>query len=283
MPMDNNINRNTLLRSCSQKMFTDWTIYPHSKLIGLVKNYYIENGDIPEFMYAPAPKDKPKLFGFIVKEDGIIVTANDYQTNAIMLVFNENQVIDICPSETSIACNEYLYPDAKKMLLAYPSVGKHFSFCSNITATDFKERLYCYKNGVAASDTNRESEVDFWIYRNSVIVANTNGILSSTITFRKSSGFEQCYEVLLDADKTYATDFTVKSADIEEGLSLPILVDALKPQSMLIDRIQDSYFHRELVFTKDNTGKFTDYNIKTGYSTLKNTLTNLGLLQMPTE
>ncbi len=272
-----NDKNNSVIRGCLSTYFQGWSLKPHKEQIRLAKNYYTENGDIPEFMYAPAPTDAPKRFGFAVTEGGILITVNTYKTDTIMLVFNEDGSIGICPTETSMSCSLFLYPDAKRMLLNKPFANAFFPHYMNISKEDFGERLYYYENGVFLPNKKEENEIDLWIYRDSVIVANLNGILCSSITFRRSPRFERCYELIIDASDNASTDFTVRTSDLEVGLSLPILADALKPQSMLIDRIQGIYFHRELVFVKsDKSNVYTDYNIKNGISTLKDAQISFG-------
>lgn len=274
-----NDKNNSVIRGCLSTYFQGWSLKPHKEQIRLAKNYYNENGDIPEFMYAPAPTDAPNRFGFAVTEGGILITVNTYKTDIIMLIFNEDGSIDICPTETGMSSSLFLYPDAKRMLLNKPSTNMFFPYYKNISNEDFGERLYYYENGVFLPNKKEENEIDLWIYRDSVIVANLNGILCSSITFRRSPRFERCYELIIDASDNASTDFTVRTSDLEVGLSLPILADALKPQSMLIDRIQDMFFHRELIFIKNDINNvYTDYNIKNGISTLKDAQISLLML-----
>ena len=155
-----NDKNNSVIRGCLSTYFQGWSQKPHNEQIRLAQNYYTENGDIPEFMYAPAPTDAPKRFGFAVTEGGILITVNTYKTDTIMLVFNEDGSIDICPTETSMSCSLFLYPDAKRMLLNKPFANAFFPYYMNISKEDFGERLYYYENGVFLPNKEEENEID---------------------------------------------------------------------------------------------------------------------------
>ena len=59
------------------------------------------------------------------------------------------------------------------------------------------------------------------------------------------------------------------------GLSF-LLADALKPQSRLIDGfVTNPFYCRELVFTKESDGRYTDYQVKEGTSALRDTVSVL--------
>ena len=92
-----NDKNNSVIRGCLSTYFQGWSLKPHKEQIRLAKNYYNENGDIPEFMYAPAPTDAPNRFRFAVTEGGILITVNTYKTDIIMLPYRNQHVQQSVP------------------------------------------------------------------------------------------------------------------------------------------------------------------------------------------
>ena len=245
-----------------------------------IREYVRENGDIPDCFYQELPADfVGKRFGFTVNDEGIVITANDYPRKEIMIDLDDDNQFHIHTSDLAIAFAELEHPDAKSMYLAEPSIGTLFSFkLYGLARSDFKNDQYLWINGQPSEDYLLHDEIGLCIFKDSVIKADLHGIDCSTLTFRRQRCFERLYEIIVDVEgDALPGDFTVSAESLVQGVSLPILADALKPQSLLIDRLDTPYFHRELVFTKDADGKFSDYHVKNGVCAIQDVQQTLSL------
>ena len=270
------------LRNCKPSDFTNWDGKPFSESRKRILAYIKENGDIPESCYQALPSNHGnRSFGFIVKEDGIMITSNDYNNHQILMAMDEEHHVKIYTSEFNIALAMVAYEPNKVMFLEAPVIGKFFPFCvGGLTMSDFPDRIYKSINGQTHANNLSHEEIDINIYKDSVLVADLHGIKCSTLTFRRCKEFERAYMILVDVSEKDAlvSDFTVPAENLVRGASIPILADALKPQSLLFDALGSPfYFHRELIFTKDADGSFTDSNIKAGISAIQDSLYYLEL------